>query len=115
MTATITITYTAIAAPSVDPVAQICATFVPTNAAADLPAFEGTYYDTNVAGFGEAMKVEKFFADSVAHPGIIAAMKLAVANGTYTFTTEDELAVMFLQECTPAIKDQGFEVEIETE
>ena len=39
--ATIKITYTAIEAPKADLVAQICATFVPTNAAADLPVFEG--------------------------------------------------------------------------
>lgn len=40
--ATINITYTAISAPVAEPVAQICATYVPRNAAADLPAFDGT-------------------------------------------------------------------------
>ena len=86
----VTITFTAPVAPAAQPVDQICSIFLPTNAAADLPAFEGTYYDTNVAGFGEGMSIEKFFADSVAHPGLIAALKLAVANGEYAFETEDE-------------------------
>ena len=39
--ASIKITYTAIEAPKADLVAQICATFVPTNAAADNAAFDG--------------------------------------------------------------------------
>ena len=110
--ATIKITYTAISAPTANAGAQICATFVPTNAAADLAPFEGTYYDTNVAGFGEGMSIEKFYADSVAHPGLIAALKLAVKNGEYEFDTEDEKTIMYLEEVADAVKDQGFEIEV---
>jgi len=110
--ATIKIVYTAISAPTADLAAQIPATFVPTNAAADLAPFEGTYYDTNVAGFGEGMEAEKFFAGSIAHPGLIAAMKLAVANGEYTMETEDEDTILYIEEiiATKAVADQGFEI-----
>lgn len=110
--ASIKITYTAIEAPKAEAVAQICATFVPTNAAADLPAFEGTYYDTNVAGFGEGMSIQKFFADSVAHPGLIAALKLAVENGEYEFDTDDADTIMYLESVKGAVADQGFDIEI---
>lgn len=110
--ATIKITYTAIAAPTNEVGAQICAIYLPTNAAADLAPFEGTYYDTNVEGFGEAMSIEKFYADSVAHPGLVAALKLAVKNGEYEFDTEDEKTIMYLEEVADAVKDQGFEIEV---
>ena len=110
--AQITITYTAISAPAADATEQICAVYLPTNAAADNAVFDGTYYDTKVQGFGEATPVEKFFADSVAHPGLIAALKLAVANGEYAFETEDEKTIMYLEEVAPAVADQGFVIEV---
>ena len=108
--ANIKITYTAISAPAAEPIAQICSMYLPTNAAADLAPFEGTYYDTNVEGFGEGMSIDKFFADSVAHPGLIAALKLAVRDGEYEFDTEDEKTIMYLEEVAPAVADQGFEI-----
>lgn len=108
--ATVKITYTAISAPTAEAVAQICATFVPTNAAADLAPFEGTYYDTNVFGIGEGMGIDKFFQDSVAHPGLIAALKRAVADGEYEFDTEDEKTIMYLEEVAHAVASQGFEI-----
>ena len=110
--ATVNIKYTAIAAPTADLVNQICAIFVPTNAAADNAAFEGTYYDTNVAGFGEGMAAEKFFKDSVAHPGLIAALKRAVEDGEYEFDTEDNDTIMYLEEVADAVADQGFEITV---
>ena len=110
--ATIKIEYSAIAAPVSNVVAQICATFVPTNAAADLPAFEGTYYDTNVAGFGEGMTVEQFIKNSVAHPGLVLALKNAIENGTYEFDTEDEKTIMYLEEVAGAVADQGFDISV---
>ena len=110
--ATITITYTAVSAPVADAVAQICAVFVPTNAAADLAPFEGTYYDTNVEGFGEGMSIEKFYADSVAHPGLVAALKLAVKNGEYSFDTDDADMIMYLEEVADAVKSQGFDIQV---
>ena len=50
MAKTITIKYTAIAAPADQNVADIAPNFYPGNAACDLPVFDGTYYDTNVYG-----------------------------------------------------------------
>lgn len=111
--ATVKIVYSAIAAPTADAVNQICATFVPTNAAADNAVFEGTYYDTNVAGFGEGMAVAKFFQDSIAHPGLIAALKRAVKDGEYEFDTDDNDTIMYLEEVAPAVADQGFEITVE--
>lgn len=109
--ATIAITYTALAAPANStPLAQICSTYVPTNAAADLPAFEGTYYDTNVEGFGIGTTLEDFFKSCVAHPGVVLALKLAVENGAYEFETEDAKEVMYWEELVDAFADQGFEI-----
>lgn len=110
--ATVNIVYTAISAPAADAVAQICATFVPNNAAADNAVFDGTYYDTNVWGIGEGMALETFFQKSVAHPGLILALKAAVANGEYSFDTEDNDMIMYLEEVAPAVADQGFEITV---
>lgn len=110
--ATIKIVYSAISAPTASVVAEICATYVPTNAAADLEVFKDTYYDTNVAGFGEGLSVEKFFKDSVAHPGLIAALKFAVQDGEYEFDTEDEMLVMYLEGVKDALVDQGFDITV---
>lgn len=108
--ATIRITYTAVSAIPAEPVAQIFAMFVPTNAAADLPAFEGTYYDTNVKGWGEATSFEDFIRNSVAHPGLVLALKMAFENGEYEFDTTDEKLIMYLEEVADAVADQGFEI-----
>lgn len=110
--ATVKITYTAISAPAADAVNQICAIFVPQNAAADNPAFAGTYYDTNVYGMGEGMSAEAFFKASVAHPGLVAALKAAVENGEYEFETENTEMIMYLEEVADAVADQGFVIEV---
>ena len=110
--ATINIKYTAISAPTAEPIAQICAVFEPTNAAADLPAFEGTYYDTNVEGWGEGTSFEQFIKDSVAHPGLVLALKMAFENGEYEFDTTDEKLVMYLEEVKDAVADQGFDITV---
>ena len=106
--ATITITYTKPVDAAVVPVSQICATFQPTNAACDNPAFDGTYYDTNVAGFGELMDAETFFMQQVAHPGLIAALRAAMRAGSYDWEATDA-DVQYVGEIAPALKDQGFE------
>jgi len=105
--ATITITYTAPVDASVAPAAQICATFVPTNAAADAQAFDGTYYDTNVGGFGDAMSLEAFFNAQVAHPGLIAALRAAMRAGSYAWEATDA-DVQYVGEIAPALASQGF-------
>lgn len=110
MAKSITIKYTAVTAPVAQPVAEIPAVYYPNNAACDLPVFEGTYYDTNVEDKGIGMSIEAFIAAQVAHPGLIAALRKAVKDGEYTFTTEDEDLILYLGEVAPAVKDQGFEI-----
>lgn len=110
--AKITITFTAPVAPAMVPVDGICRTFVPINAAADNAVFAGTYYDTNVDGNGAGMSIEQFVKDSVAHPGLIAALKKAAAEGSCEFTTEDQKEILYLGEVAGAIADQGYVIEI---
>ena len=110
--ATIKIVYSAIAAPVAQQVDQIFAQYLPTNAAADNAVFEGTYYDTNVEGFGEGTAIEDFFKQSVAHPGLVAALKLAFENGEYEFDTDDVKTIMYLEEVADAVADQGFEITV---
>ena len=111
--ANIFITYTAPALPTSELVNQICGTYVPENAAADLEAFKGTYYDTNVEGYGEGMTIESFFANSVAHPGLVAALKLAMEKGSYEFDTDDAMTIMYMEEVKSALEDQGFVIAID--
>lgn len=116
MAKTITIKYTAIAAPADQNVADIAPNFYPGNAACDLPVFDGTYYDTNVYGIGEIESLEALVAKFVAHvatPGsasVVAALRKAVKDGTYTFTAENENEALYWGEIAPAVADQGFEI-----
>lgn len=110
--AQVTITYTALVAPSADATAPICRIFMPNNAAADNAAFEGTYYDTNVEGWGEATTPDKFFADSVAHPGLVLALKTAVRDGECKYEENDAKEILYLKEVATAVADQGFTIEI---
>lgn len=106
--ATITITYTKPVDASVVPAAQICATYVPGNAACDNAAFEDTYYDTNVDGYGHGMTPEEFFNSQIAHPGLIAALRAAMRAGSYDWEATDA-DVQYVGEIAPALADQGFE------
>lgn len=110
--ATITITYTKPVDESVVPVSQICSVFVPTNAAADnmseTGGIPGSYYDTNVPGYGTCMSPEEFFNSQVAHPGLIAALRAAMRAGSYDWEATDA-DVQYVGELAPALKDQGFE------
>ena len=107
--ATITITYTKPVDASVVPAAQICATYVHSNAAADWTTggIPGSYYDTNVDGFGAGMSPEDFFNAQVAHPGLIAALRAAMRTGSYDWEATDA-DVQYVGEIAPALKDQGF-------
>lgn len=88
-------------------IAQICGIFYPNSAAADLKVFEGTYYDTNVDGFGEVGSLEQFMAQMVAYPGLNIYLRKAIRDGQYEFTTQDDKMYLFLEECAPALADQG--------
>jgi hypothetical protein len=111
--ATITIAYTAPVAPQNGRVAEIFSSFMPTNAAADLPAFEGTYYDTNVKGWVPAQSLEEYMEGQIAHPGVVAALRAAIANGTYTIENPTANEVLYWGELKPALVTEGFTVTID--
>lgn len=90
------------------PVAPISPIYVPTNAAADMEAFDGTYYDTNVYGLDFGTAFEDFLAAQVSHPGLIAAMKKARKDGSYTMTTEDPAMETMVEELNVTFKGTGF-------
>ena len=105
----ITIKYTSVVAPVVNTAAPICPVMMPTNAAADMKAFDGTYYDTNVAGWGEGTALEAFMAQADAHPGLVAAVKQAIKNGEYTIDDATSKDVLYANEVAGSLKDQGIE------
>ena len=105
--ATITITYVKPVNVTAVPESQICATYAPTNAAADNTVFDGTYYDTNVAGYGDAMSAEAFWNAQVAHPGLVAALRAAMRAGSYDWEATDA-DVQYVGEIAPALAEQGF-------
>lgn len=120
--ATITITYTPIASFVGDPATQqIFGVWNPATTASDNAAFAGTYYQTNVWDNGEfpyATSLEKFLADQVAHPGLIAALRAAVkaynktaGKGVYNWEATDA-DVLYIEELNPALADQGFELAV---
>lgn len=110
--ASITIKYTAPVAPAIR-TANICPTFVPTNAACDDSDFDGTYYDTNVYGLGEGTTLEQFMAAQIAHPGIVAMLRAAIANEDgYTLADATADDVLYFGEMKNALAEQGFEIEI---
>lgn len=117
--ATITITYTpAVQFTSDAAVQQIFSVWNPANTASDNAVFDGTYYDTNVWDKGEfayAQSLEAFMASQVAHPGLVAALRAAVrafdageGKGVYNWEATDA-DVLYIEELTPALADQGFE------
>lgn len=121
--ATITITYTAPTVFEANATQQIFGVWAPATTASDNAAFEGTYYDTNKWDEGKfpyATSLEKFLADQVAHPGLIAALRAAVRAyvpaqgdtpakaGTYNWVATDA-DLLYIEELEPALKDQGFE------
>lgn len=115
MAKVITISYTAPVAPAAEHINQIFRRMTFESAAADNAVFEGTYYDTNVDGWGVATPIEEFFKSCVAHPGLISALKAAMREGSFSFTSDDEREILFLSEVGTAIADQGFVIDIAEE
>lgn len=105
---TVTIEFDAKKRTVAEPVAQICGTFVPNNAAADLDVFAGTYYDTNVDGWGKGTPLGEFMASQVAYPKLNAYLRKAIRDSSYQFTTEDEGFYLYLEECAPVLAREGF-------
>ena len=89
---------------------NIPSVYILNNAAADLDVFEGTYYDTNVEGFGVGTDLEEFMNQSIAHPGLIAALRAAIRDGSYAYVTDDQDKYNYiLNEVGPQLADAGFE------
>lgn len=113
----ITITYTPAEVFTQDiPTQQIFGVWNPATTASDNAAFDGTYYQTNKWDNGEfpyATSLEKFLADQVAHPGLVAALRAAVRAEDHTFVWEapDGMA-LYVNELAPALADQGFTLEV---
>lgn len=116
--ATITITYTPVATFVDDPATQqIFGVWNPATTASDNPVFASyaapdNYYATNKWDNGEfpyATSLEKFLADQVAHPGLIAALRAAMRaeDNSYDWdATADD--VLYVKEISGALADQGF-------
>lgn len=115
MAHTITFKYTSVVAPAAQAVAPICPVMMPTAAAADMSAFEGTYYDTNVAGWGEGTALEAFMQQADAHPGLVAAVKQAIKNGECTIDDATSKDVLFMNEVAGSLASQGIEIIIDPE
>ena len=114
--ATVSITYTALNAPVEPSTPQICDILTRYNNASSMAVFDGTYYDTRVApGIGEATSLADFVGAAVAHPGIIAILRKAVADGTFEFETTDTNEIVYWGELAPALKNEGFDITVATE
>lgn len=92
-------------------VPTICDIFVPGSCAANMEAFEGTYYDTNTPGImGEAMSLEDYMNSQVTHPGLVAAMRKAMRDGSYTYETDVPMADAFVEEAMAVMAPYGFSI-----
>ena len=81
MAYTVKILYKGPEAPTNIPfVSPICPLYIPTNSYIDTPAYEGTAYDTNVAGFGTINIMEPYATTSFPFPVPLAQFKLAVVG-----------------------------------
>ena len=112
MAHTVVISFNATKRTVAEPVAEICSTFTPNNAAADLEVFEGTYYDTNVDGFGMGTALHEFMAQQVAYPKLNAYLRKAIRDSSYEFSTDDEAFILYLEECAQVLAREGFKIEI---
>lgn len=121
MAYTIKVTYKKPETVELHAVPEICNVFKLDGAAADLTAFDDTWYDTNVYGENDTEWLEKFVADQVAHPGLVAALRKAKAdaeaseNGeaTVTFTTDNAKHALYMGEVAKAVEPSGFTIEVE--
>ncbi len=112
MSYTITISYAPVAASGNGKSASICAIFEPNNAAADMSVFDDTYYDTNVDGWGEATPLTEFVKSLTAHPGLIAAVRKAIRDGSYVIAEASEEDALYLDEVKDTFKDEGITITI---
>lgn len=112
--AKITIKYTQPIEDEILKGACICRHFQPDNCAADNACFDGTEYDNAPDGYGEpARSIDEYVEKSVAHPGLVAALKAAIRDGQYELADADDKAVLYAGELKGALADQGFEITVE--
>lgn len=119
MAYTIKIVYSGVPAPTNIPfVSPIAPLYVPTNSYIDTPAYEGTVYDTNVAGFGQLNIMEPYASTSFPYPVPLAQFKLAVVgtdgdNGKEVeFTVDTYEEAFWYMTAGEQLKDQGFTVTV---
>ena len=104
----------------------ICRIFTPSASYVDTPAYEGTTWDTNVAGWGSTPAVEPYASTSIPFPVPLAQFKLAVVGKpitgkggkevighTVTFTTDDYKEAFYYKQVGAALADQGFTVKVD--
>ena len=113
MAHTIILKYEAVTAPEKQKVDQVCRVFESQNAAADNVSYAGSYYDTNVEGWGTATTLEEFMKSNVAHPGLIAAIRKAIKDGSYTVEDVSDKDALYLEECATVLAEQGISVSID--
>lgn len=119
MAYTIKIVYSGVPVPESIPfVSPIAPLYVPTNSYIDTPAYEGTVYDTNVAGFGQLNIMEPYASTSFPYPVPLAQFKLAVVgtdgdNGKEVeFTVDTYEEAFWYMTAGEQLKDQGFTVTV---
>ena len=96
-------------------VAPICSIYNPTNSYTDTAAYDGTVYDTNVAGFGKIKPMEPFASTSFPYPVPMAQFKVAALGGAVAFLVDDYKEAFYYEETGKALADQGFEVTVTSE
>lgn len=114
MAYTVKIEYAAVAADVTNLVSPICRLFAPTGCYTDTKAYEGSVYDTNVSGWGEALSLEKFVELSIDHPGALMLFKKAALSelDSVEFDTDDYTEAIYYEELGKALADQGFTVTV---
>ena len=114
MAYTVTIKYTGVSGEVAIGAAPIARLWNPDGSYIDSVAYEGTVYDTNVAGFGEVPAVAPYDSTSIPYPVALAQFKLATVgnDNEVTFDVEDYKEAFFYKTLGEQMADQGFEVTV---
>ena len=94
---------------------SICPLFTMDNAYCDCEAYDGSIYDTNVAGNGEIEQVEPFATTSIPMSAPLAQFKLAAVadeEGKVEFEVEDYQEAFYYKTLGVQLADQGFVVTV---
>ena len=59
-----------------------------------------------------AESLEEYFATFIAHPGLVAALKKAMRDGTYEIKEVSEKDGLYMDEVKDALASQGFEIKV---